>query len=225
MKIHQIVLDDHAIRQLRHGRQSVLIGPVSPGVNEPLGEAIFQDRETRKQTVLVVDGTGLASQYGRVGDHLQILESCVYGPDGFLYRADSTWKTLADVAWPLHTECPARSIRLELEVSDLRMMRLDRIRASDWNRAGIPEDWGDWIGWAPPGLTPGDWNRLPLVLPVGQLDDDNQPAESRARFIWNSRYRVGAMEQWDWDSNPTVWLADIRVVRGLIPQPTIHEDD
>lgn len=209
MAVHLLRLDDHAIRQIRAGRQSVIVHPVNLGVFPHMPTPDVKVESASGIVQYIPGGTGHQSPFGVVGDGLPVRESWALDLDcwppptvedarTFLYRADASPDTISRHKWENPDDLPARAFRLFLQVEDLRIGRLHKVAADRVliQASGIPMDWEEWDGWPPPHMTEEDFA-------VSSPD-------TVMEYVWRKRFRDG--DVWAWDNNPLVWVMRFSVL-------------
>lgn len=142
-----------------------------------------------------------ACPYGKPGDRIWVRETWnKYG--GLLtYRADHDWindmrkETVCTAKWVPSIHMPRWASRIMLEITDVRVERLQNISDEDVDSEGFA---GDYPTSALPALFPGepsDWSHLSMRDCYGAL--------------WKSIY--GAE---NWQANPWVWVIEFKRVEG-----------
>ncbi len=82
---------------------------------------------------------GSIQPYGTIGDHLWVREAWGMCKYGHLYRADCEIpKDLEDVKWHPSIHMPRRLCRLTLEITEVRVQRLQEIIGPDIKAEGTP---------------------------------------------------------------------------------------
>lgn len=202
-------LDDHAIRQVRAGRQTLILHPVAPGTLDHLPTPAVQMESAAHGMHVLPGQTGFEPLFGREGDVLAIREAWALDPEtwppptvedggGFLYRADQSLERMSRQRWERADQLPARGYRLFLRVASVALTRLHRA-AQDRalvHASGIPARWEDWDDWPPPDMSREDFDRC---RPVDVLE-----------WVWRKRFRDGDL--WAWSANPLVWVIRVEVL-------------
>lgn len=211
MAVNLARFDDHAIRQIRAGRQSLVIHPVNVGVfpHMPTSDVRVESSSGLVQHVPGIHGH--QSPWGVEGDTLAVRESWALDLDGwppptvedatsFLYRADMKPGDLAKHQWLDPNDLPRRAFRLFLGVERLQIGRLHRVAQDQAviHASGVPRSWDDWDGWPPPRLTREDF--------------ETASSEHMMEFVWHQRFREG--DVWAWDNNPLVWVMRFAVLEA-----------
>jgi hypothetical protein len=133
------------------------------------------------------------SPYGYAGDLLWVRETFLRDGEIYLYKADFGKGVLSDSwrgHWKPSIHMPRKASRLALEITELRIERLNDISESD----AIAE-----------GATPSI------------VGDDLDYLKYRAGFqtLWNS---INAKRGYEWESNPFVWVVSFQITRGITPR-------
>lgn len=168
--------------------------------------------------------TRVICPYGVPGDRLWVRESLYRRPSGsWFYSADDLYITLphdhpgvpAMISWAHHKDgkhCPSIHMprwasRLALEVTDVRVQRVQEISLDDARAEGIPQMHGEAV-------------TLGLIRPYGPVPGngpdsrdlwDNRTSVENFSGLWNS---IHAKDGCGWDANPWVWAITFNVVNG-----------
>jgi hypothetical protein len=169
-------------------------------------QAILAGKKSQTRRIVKQDPQGkipftdeLPCPYGHTGDFLWVRETFAQYPDGFIFKADFpddgfgsgivNLKTGDNypLVWKPSIHMPRKASRLLLEITELRIERLNNISESD----AIDEG-------ATPSMVGGDLDYL----------------KYRAGFqtLWNS---INAERGYSWESNPFVWVVSFQIARGL----------
>jgi hypothetical protein len=162
---------------------------------------------TKTQTRRVVKGTALewlrpdgftpefvASEenrlcpYGHPGDQLWVRETWRRYGDGIAYRADFHDKAFADsvhAPWKPSIHMPRAAARIQLEVTDVRVERLQAISAEDARAEGHPRR-----------------------EEITDEETHRDAAVDWYRDLWDSINGPGS-----WNANPWVWVVEFRRLR------------
>lgn len=135
--------------------------------------------------------------YGRPGDHLWVRETWIPTTDNKRvadYRATSDGREYV-VPWKPSIHMPRWASRLTLEVTDIRVERLQDISEADAQAEGL----ASWPSEKEPvthyGLTVADvWETDPRLT---------------YKRLWDS---INAKRGYSWESNPWVWVVEFAVV-------------
>ena len=191
MKECPIIFNDEMVRAILDGRKTMTRRPVK-GVMPDNGLWLKKPTKTRSGiTTHVMDAPkhGLCP-FGAVGDRLWVQET--FGDCGvrFVYRADGAACQVK--RWTPSIHMPRWASRITLEITDVRVERLQDITDGDARAEGVPEAGGLLPEYPGTYLTPkGDF------------------ASARVAFqrLWESIYGDDG-----WDANPWVWVIAFRRV-------------
>jgi hypothetical protein len=161
----------------------------------------------------------LRCPYGAPGDCLWVRETCILpvfddDPEQVVYAADHADPEVAraeiqegadgDVRWRPSIHMPRWASRIDLEVTRVRVERLQAITEEDARAEGV------------------DWTSRQFLDPQDEVDDDREdPREVGYAPAGASFARDNFRRLWDringdratWDSNPWVWAIDFKRVR------------
>lgn len=106
--------------------------------------------------------------------------------------------------WRPSIHMPRWASRLTLEITDVRVERLQEITEEDARAEGVPPNWcGDLDGWDPDahGFLPANPEKYP--------DDEAFHFYAAEAFpsLWDS---INASRGYSWESNPWVWVVSFR---------------
>lgn len=141
----------------------------------------------------------VGSHYGAPGDRLWVREAWHPAPHGYCYLADKTHDpegpgcTLPEPKWRPSIHMPRAACRLVLEITDVRLQRLQDTTPEDAQAEGTWTEFADECarkGWAFDPVSNGE----PLRL---------------FRESWN---RINEKRGYGWDANPWVWAITFRRV-------------
>jgi len=136
-----------------------------------------------------------ACPYGQPGDRLWVRETFGYRDDGKLYfRADQTLGQFNVERWRPSIHMPRRVSRITLEITDVRVERLQNISEEDAVVEGL-----DALLYVSDGL--GNW-----VPPDGETLSSTYPsAKHWFSCLWESINGPGS-----WSANPWVWVVEFK---------------
>ncbi|HIF7652191.1 TPA: hypothetical protein ACX4IJ_001808 [Klebsiella pneumoniae] len=159
-------------------------------------------------------GNYLNSAFGKPGDRIWVRETWnKYG--GLLtYRADHDWiddmrkETVCTAKWVPSIHMPRWASRILLEITDVRVERLNAISEEDAQREGVhTEVWDQTVvarNYAARDEFFQFWSEdMPHYVEMNQL------YRSSFRSLWESIY--GAEK---WQANPWVWVIEFKRVEG-----------
>ncbi|MDG4866572.1 hypothetical protein P8631_00910 [Guyparkeria sp. 1SP6A2] len=159
---------------------------------------------------------GVRCPYGQPGDRLWVQEewTCLCTDDGAVtadvaYKADGTDIEHADGSgkspWVSPDEMPRWASRITLEITDVRVERLQEIGEADAEAEGaepmryVP-DTGEYVGWS---------------------SHQSTPTTDAQRIEWGGTYKDGLRFVWEsikgpdsWDENPWVWVVEFELVEA-----------
>jgi hypothetical protein len=171
----------------------------------PMVRAILGGRKTQTRRVVKPQehaeqwpACGCASPYGRPGDRLWVRET--WAPkqfeDGVNYRASGDLLDTGHCRWKPSIHMPRRASRILLEVTDVRVERLQRITGYDAMAEGIEGVTND-LG---PGATVTTFRDY-------ETDAWDRAAYQSFRSLWRS---INGPDSWDAD--PWVWVVSFKRV-------------
>lgn len=142
----------------------------------------------------------LPCRYGQPGDRLWVRET--WGPraDGFVYRAteecSDPMAVPNDGRWRPSIHMPRWARRLVLEITDVRVERLQAISDADiYAEGAITEEWLEW---------------REDVASIGKPEGSTT---ERERDVWQ-RLWSSINGQASWDANPWVWVVSFRRIEA-----------
>ncbi|MEI9689535.1 hypothetical protein [Kosakonia cowanii] len=141
---------------------------------------------------------GDACPFGDVGDRIWVREAWGQyrvAPEGVVYRADEKLPCGAPERWRPSIHMPRWASRITLEITGVRVERLQSISDEDVDAEGFA---GDYPTSALPALFPGepsDWSHLSMRDCYGVL--------------WKSIYGEES-----WQSNPWAWVIEFKRIEG-----------
>lgn len=174
-------------------------------------DAVFAHCYMRVDCCEACDSTGarLLCPYGALGDHLWVRETFSHQPHlnaKAYYRATDP---LVDVKWKPSIFMPRSASRITLEITAVRVERLQDITEEDARAEGCAYEvpsFGSWAAGCQP--MPAEWYALPedekwlpRWFPNGS--DQMKGRQRRINYIslWESIHGPGS-----WDQNPWVWV-------------------
>jgi len=164
--------------------------------------------------------------YGRVGDHLWVREtiSIVRRRGGdWIYRADLPEDIEKQFAWRPSIHMPRWASRILLEITEVRVQRVQEISEADAIAEGVDgpaalicSQCCGWRGSEHDKLMEweddGDWGYLCPVC-TERLSHHAIDEQSRQAFrdVWNS---LNAKRGFGWGTNPWVWVITFKRIRN-----------
>lgn len=148
--------------------------------------------------------------FGQAGDRLWVRETwsdAGLAPDEVHYRADATTfggmtiEDVADTRWRPSIHMPRWACRLVLEITEVRVERLQELSNADWDAEGISfcmEDPGTAAGRA---FNEAEHYAIAGVSMRGTPEDHGMRAQLAEQGL-------------DWDSNPWVWVITFKRIEA-----------
>lgn len=134
--------------------------------------------------------------YGQPGDRLWVRETWhpeTSNPDAkAAYRADCDYETGKECGWRPSIHMPRWASRILLEITDVRVERLQDIDEDDCLAEGIAQVVRE---------------KLPRIQQCGEYDAINVDPVAEYRDLWESISGAGS-----WDAKPWVWVIEFRRV-------------
>jgi hypothetical protein len=187
----------------------------------PMVRAILDGRKTqtrriiKPQPVCEREGSYFLPKpcpYGRPGDRLWVRETwapvCTFDPSpetGALYRADPMYDGMEQFDWPWtpSIHMPRWASRITLEITGVRVERLNEISNSDCISEGLEP-----VG--PEAVCEGDGTKVQ----VARYGDCTSTARHLFSALWDSINGAGS-----WAANPWVWVVEFRRVMPDLLSP------
>jgi hypothetical protein len=161
------------------------------------------------------DSDAVLCPYGSPGDRLWVRETWALNPirdfgimkprspADCIYRAG--YGTTPSVQWTPSIHMPRVASRITLEVTGVRVERLQEISNADARAEGIVQTWGD-FGGKPPQWA---WDIYHLNgNAAGPHQYDNKSSSQNFQFLWES---INGIESWA--ANPWVWVVSFSRVQ------------
>lgn len=133
------------------------------------------------------------SPYGLPGERLWVRETFGQWAGEYVYKASQTTHPKAATSnwkWTPSIHMPRDASRILLEITDIRVERIQEISESDCWAEGINDEGDAYL------------NAEHLTLAVGGC-----PEKSAFRDLWDS---INAKQGYGWDSNPWVWVVEFK---------------
>lgn len=128
----------------RHMRHETLHDAMTYAARDGVGDWVFSDFAMSLEFVLKAypGGNGIRCPYGYPGDRLWVREVWTQFMDGMAYRADTTpfseeQRKAYGVRWRSPIHMPRTASRLLLEITDIRVERLQSISDADAKAEGV----------------------------------------------------------------------------------------
>jgi len=133
--------------------------------------------------------------YGQVGDRLWVKETWAYAldystpdlkpnPEQILYKADSDILAVGN-KWRPAIFMPRWASRITLEITDIRVERLQEITSKDCKLEGIPPH------------------------QMGNVIQEGYPVQKAFADLWDS---INAKRGYSWEKNPWVWCIGFKLI-------------
>jgi hypothetical protein len=158
----------------------------------------------------------LGSPYGYAGDRLWVRETWADGPDGPLYRAGPVTEACHDwpERWTPSIHMPRRASRLTLEVTGLRVQRLQEITNEDAIAEGA-------ISFPLPDSLHASRGRVGWTFFPEDVGHGDRSLGSPRTAFGNAWNRIHGGPHWNtsgkpepWEENPWVWCVSFRRLDG-----------
>lgn len=183
MKERPVLMSAPMVRAILSGRKTQTRRPVSPQsavLTDEMARA-FGVRPPEKQNTHVI-----ACPLGTVGDRLWVRETwawygCEYLQDEVLYRADGAELPAGFEYWRPSVHMPRWASRITLEITNVRIERLDEIGEGDAIREGWPRQIDPAIDTGGNG-GPFDWFRSEWKSAYGPNSYDD-------KWVWVIEFR------------------------------------
>ena len=190
MSMKQILFNTEMVRAILDGRKTCTRRVIKP---QPYGKCTyplgFVTDSTEKKEVgcfgFGVDECGGSIQYAKPsyqpGDILYVRETWKNAPNGYYYYEDWQRNDIADVTkWKPSIHMPKEAARIWLEVTNVRVERLQEMWASDVPKEGI-------------------YFNKPTTA------DEMLMAFAK---LWNSTIKESVLDRYGWDANHWVWVIE-----------------
>jgi len=159
---------------------------IPKGIREGIDYALWWDRVKNPESIIRF------CPYGQIGDRLWVRETFDIGRDNkVFYKADYNETMPRDMfGWKPSIHMPRWASRITLEITEIRVERLQEIMEEDALAEGIT-------------VLQGTWQRFdPETL---KMIGEPQPYTARYHFeaLWDS-----LNPKYPWESNPWVWVIE-----------------
>lgn len=196
MKEHPILFKGEMVRSILEGRKSQTRRVVKPQLDKPLSHLAGAWFTHYWMSGGMWNDAGKIAKcpYGQVGDYLWVRETFAQYPDGFVFKADfpddgfgsgivnlKTGETYP-LVWKPSIHMPRKASRIELEITSVRIERVQEITPADAFAEGVRSTF---LHQAP------DW-----------IDVD------AFRDLWE---KINFSRGYGWISNPWVWVVEFKV--------------
>lgn len=183
MKDHPIIFSAEMVRAILAGTKTQTRRVVKPQPDErskyPVTEMWFRDIQCR---------------YGKVGDRLWVREKFSISGNGYFYsdESDGTVK----VAWSSPIYMPRKASRITLEITNVRVERLQEISETDAKAEGVI-------------VTEGHINCERLF---SELRPDLEKISAAQQAFSDGWDKLNAKRGFSWERNPWVWVIEFKKI-------------
>lgn len=199
MKEHPIIFSTEMVKAILAGKKTMTRRVIKP--QPKIVHALYPDA-TIETEQLFENIERLKCPYGQVGSVLWVRETWDSAHDNvtgtaIFYKADfNDTVPKGDFTWHPSILMPRWASRIILEITNIRVERLNQISVEDIKAEGTP----------PFGVCPV--NTAMLLTGTNNLDD-LQHALSRSMFqdLWDS---INAKRGYSWESNCWVWVIEFK---------------
>ena len=192
MSMKPILFNTEMVRAILDGRKTCTRRVIKP---QPYGKCTyplgFVTDSTEKKEVgcfgFGVDECGGSIQYAKPsyqpGDILYVRETWKNAPNGYYYYEDWQRNDIADVTkWKPSIHMPKEAARIWLEVTNVRVERLQEITTNQIEQEGVETEY-------------------PHVL-------NGEEKQYAFQNLWNSTIKKSDLDFYGWDANPWVWVIE-----------------
>lgn len=204
MKERPIIMGADSVRSILDGRKTMTRRVVKPSISnwfdlERDGRLEIMEIENKNNEMVPILSL---CPYGQIGDRLWVRETWAEAHNWTndidaetpLYRACDPKEPIKQVKWKSPIFMPRWASRIFLEITDIRVERVQEITADDCEKEGI-EEAIDYM--------PSDDGDIKVVDGETMVDD--------YRDLWNS---LNAKRGYPWESNPWVWVISFKVLNN-----------
>ena len=134
--------------------------------------------------------------YGRPGDRLWVRETFSYGANGYYFRSDVKQPETVKYAWKPSIHMPRVASRITLEVTSVRVERVQDITGKDALAEGIEK-------------------------PPYHYEESPEESYRRAfKMLWDS---INSKRGFGWDKNPWVWVVEFKKINTQPQEESVVE--
>ncbi|HEU5088199.1 MAG TPA: hypothetical protein VFT99_12165 [Roseiflexaceae bacterium] len=157
--------------------------------------------------------------YGQPGDRLWVRETWTENAMGeLLYKADWSGFEATGMGWKSSIHMPRAASRITLEITGVRVERIQDISEADAVAEGVPGSryafWGGFLrhddgtrNYVHMFADPGNPGNPPAELEHAELERMEILARDRFHHLWNT---INAKRGYAWESNPFVWVSEFK---------------
>ena len=154
--------------------------------------------------------------YGKIGDRLWVRETWgfekkryikpsintpvgAYFEGEIFYKADDEY--LPGMKWRPSIHMFRKDSRINLEITDIRVEKINQITGEDCIEEGVPQTYGGFKGFVPEWASK-DKNDASYFY-------DNRTSRENFYLLWNS---INAKRGYGWETNPYVWCISFKIL-------------
>jgi hypothetical protein len=231
MKERPIIMGAESVRAILEGRKTQTRRVIDPrrynigGWDMPVsksdveaGYPVYQDNNGDFHSVVE------RCPYGKVGDRLWVRETVFFETfhqqsdaelerDGFnpnigvwVYRADNHDYPTITANWTSPMFMPREASRITLEITDIRVERVQDISEDDAIAEGTRKDLDGWADYSKKHVNNPDYPKF-----GGMCRKILETATESYRTLWDS---LNTKRGYPWESNPWVWVVGFKVVQS-----------
>lgn len=198
MKEHPVIFNSEMVKAILDGRKTMTRRIVKPDLPESINPASVMWNEFNMVVQSHHDGTIVKCPYGKPSDRLWVRESFAWGPKeiGPPYHYKSDYEgSIVDWKWKPSIHMPRSASRITLEITGIRIERLQDISKEDCLKEGI--------GRHVP--VPGDGE--PIYTNYEDPKDPLLHPKTSFLTLWES---INGSDSWY--DNPWVWVLSFKKV-------------
>jgi hypothetical protein len=203
MKERPTIMSGESVRAILDGRKTVTRRVIKPQASPPparfvyFGSGNLWIAESNSGKVGIFNPNHVKCPYGKIGDRLWVRETWAeahYWTNDIdsetpIYRAFDDKTAIKKVVWKSPVTMPRWASRLTLEITDIRVERLQGITEEQAIAEGM---YGD------------------FMMAVGSFGNKHESVITQYHIVWNS---LNAKHCYPWASNPWVWVLEFKVVK------------
>ncbi len=195
MTEHPIIFSTPMVKAILEGRKTMTRRVIKPQAHHYVGDALGQP------VIYPCDKNGNAEPkeinfpYGTIGDRLWVRENFVQNKfNGFDYRA--SYLGSQKIRWKPSIHMPRTAARIFLEVTDIRVKRVQDINDEDCLKEGIYYD------------------ELLRGYCIGEGFDKCCFHGSNPKYTFSYLWdKINGKRGYTWESNPFVWVIEFKNIR------------
>lgn len=196
MKERPILFNTEMVRAVLDGRKSQTRRVIKPQPDHRHRDVVFEEKRNKLIEYSMISGcwnevVEHKCPYGKPGDRLWVRETWAIDPveKGVWFKADEFWTEANSPKWKPSIHMPRKYSRINLEITNIRVERVNDITSYDMVREGVPDSVRqiDLFG------AEGDEIRKIKIIPF--------------RIFWGS---INKSRGYGWDVNPWVWVVEFK---------------